>query len=81
MFKLALVTAFVASVAVPVYAMDSMKCDDASMMKMQTQMDGMTDATKKGMAMKEMDMAKASMKDNKMDDCKMHLNNAAKGMM
>ena len=81
MLKFVLVTAFVASIAAPVYAMDDMKCDEASMMKMQTQMDGMMDKTKKDAAMKHMDLAKASMKDNKMGDCKMHMDEAAKGMM
>lgn len=66
----------------PAYAQDMM-CDDASMMKMKTDMDAMTDPAmkeKKEMAMKEMDMAKESMAANKMDDCKMHMENAKKGM-
>ena len=53
----------------PAYAMDDMKCDDATMMKMQTDMDAMKDMAKKDMAMKSMGMAKAAMKDNKMDEC------------
>lgn len=68
----------------PAFADDAMmKCDDASMMKMQTDMDAMTgDAMKpqKEMAMKEMDMAKDSMKANKTDDCMMHMDNAMKAM-
>ncbi len=63
----------------PAYAED-MKCDDASMMKMQTEMDAMTDAAKKEMAMKEMDMAKMAMKDSKMDECTMHMGEAMKQM-
>ena len=66
----------------PAFA-DDMKCDDASMMKMQADMDAMTDPAMKDakeMAMKEMDMAKMAMKDNKMDDCMMHMENAMKGM-
>ncbi len=61
-----------------------MKCDDASMMKMQTEMDAMSDPAmkeKKDMAMKHMDLAKASMKEGKMDDCTMHMGEASKEMM
>jgi hypothetical protein len=68
----------------PAYADDMMKCDDATMMMMQTEMDAVTDAAmmeKKEMAMKEMEMAKTSMKDGKMDDCTMHMGEAKKTMM
>ncbi|MDW5318517.1 hypothetical protein [Rhizobium sp. PL01] len=84
MLKPVLAVAVLASLcAAPVYAMDAMKCDDASMMKMQADMDAMTDPAmmeKKEMASKEMMMAKDSMKANKMDDCKMHMDNAKKSM-
>ena len=66
------------------YAMDPMKCDDASMMKMQTEMDAMTDPMmkdQKEMAMKEMTMAKDSMTAGKTDDCTMHMEAAQKEMM
>lgn len=65
-------------------AQDMMKCDEASMMKMQTEMDAMTDpamAQQKDMAMKEMAMAKEAMAANKTDDCTMHMENASKEMM
>ena len=68
----------------PAFAEDAMmKCDDASMMKMQTEMDAMTGAAmkkKKEMAMKEMDMAKKAMKAKKTDDCMMHMEGAMKAM-
>ncbi len=57
----------------------TMKCDDASMMKMQTEMDAMADPAmkpNKEMAMKHMGMAKTSMKDSKSDECMMHMGNA-----
>ena len=59
-----------------------MKCDNASMMKMQSEVDAMKSSMKaeKDMAMKHMDMAKDSMKANKMEDCKMHLDQAMKAM-
>ena len=63
----------------PAYAADEMKCDDASMTKMQADMAAMTDPAmkdKKDAAMKEMEMAMASMKDGKMDDCMTHMKGA-----
>lgn len=73
------------ALSAPAFAQDNMmKCDDASMMKMQTEMDAMTDPAmkdKKEMAMKEMDMAKMAMKDGKMEDCTMHMGEAGKQMM
>ncbi|WP_259667693.1 hypothetical protein [Rhizobium lentis] len=73
-----------AASALPVLAQDTMmKCDEASMMKMQSDMDAMTDPAmkeKKEMASKEMMMAKDSMMANKMDDCRMHMDNAMKSM-
>ena len=68
----------------PAHADEMMKCDDASMMKMQNEMDAMTDPAMKEhkeMAMKEMDMAKMAMKDGKMEDCTMHMGEAGKQMM
>jgi hypothetical protein len=69
--------------AAPANAMEAMKCDDASMMKMQTDMDAMGDPAMKAnkdMAMKQMGMAKTAMKDNKMDDCSMHMGMANMSM-
>ena len=63
--------------------MEAMKCDDASMMKMQTDMDAMSDPAMKAnkdVAMKQMGMAKTAMKDNKMDDCSMHMGMASMSM-
>ena len=64
------------------FAAGGMKCDDASMMQMQADMDANTMATKdqKDMAMKEMMMAKDSMKSNKLDDCSMHMGKAMDAM-
>ena len=50
----------------------AMKCDEASMTAMKTEMDAMTDPAMKAdkdEAMKNMDMAATAMKDNKMDEC------------
>ena len=69
--------------ATPANALEAMKCDDASMMQMQTDMDAMSDPAMKAnkdMAMKQMGMAKTAMKDNKMDDCSMHMGMASMSM-
>ena len=58
----------------------TMKCDDASMAMMKTEMDAMKDPAMKDSAMKNMDMAAASMKDNKADECMTHLGAAMNAM-
>jgi hypothetical protein len=84
MIKKALVTAVLAIGFIhPAAAMDTMmKCDNASMMKVQSEMDAMGTSMKeqKTMAMKEMDMAKKAMKAKKDKDCSMHLDSAMKAM-
>jgi hypothetical protein len=82
MLKLTLAAALiVGAFAVPAMADDMMKCDEASMMKMDKDVEGMKDMAMKEKAMGEMTMAKDSMKMNKMDDCMMHMENAHKSMM
>ena len=83
MFKSALLAAGLAlAFSAPVYAMDSMmKCDNASMMKMKSDMDATKGMKKeKKMAMEQMEMAKKSMMAKKMDDCKMHMDKAMMDM-
>lgn len=82
MIRTALVaTAFAALLGNAAFADDSMmKCDEASMMKMQTEMNAMKDDAMKANAMKEMDMAKKAMDEKKMDDCTMHMDAAKKAM-
>ena len=73
--------ALVMSMTAASFAMEEMKCDDASIMKMEESAMAMKDPAMKEsmeMAMKEVDMAKMAMKESKMDDCKMHLGNAMK---
>lgn len=83
MLKITLAAAVLVGVfAMPAAAEDMMsKCDDASMMKLEKDVDGMKDMAMKDKAMKEVTMAKDSMKMNKMDDCMMHMDNAHKSMM
>ena len=84
MFKSGLIAAAFILVAIqPVLAMDEMKCDQSSMMKIDSEIGAMKDSNmkaEKDMAMKHMDMAKESMKANKMEDCKMHMDQAMKAM-
>jgi hypothetical protein len=73
-----------ATFALPALADDMPMCDDATMMKVDEAMKADTDPKMKDMvdmAMKEMDMAKMAMKDNKMDDCSMHISKAMEQMM
>ena len=63
----------------PARAADMM-CDEAGMSKMQTGVMGMTDASKKEMAMKEMSMAKESMAKKDDKNCMMHMQKI-QGMM
>jgi hypothetical protein len=65
-------------------AMDKMACDDASVTKMEEGAMAMKEPAQKDammMAMKAVEDAKTSMKDGKMDDCSMHLEEAMKAEM
>ena len=85
MLKSALVAGALALAMVqPAFSQDAMKCDDATIMKMQADMDANKDEAmkmQKEEAMKEMAMAKESMAASKTDECTMHLENAMKAMM
>ena len=64
----------------PAFADEMMKCDDASLMKMDMMVKDATDPmmkTQMEMAMGEMTMAMDAKKASKMDECEMHLNKAA----
>jgi hypothetical protein len=62
-------------------AEDKMACDDATIMKLEEGAKAMTDPAMKEsmeMAMKEVDMAKMAMKENKAEDCMKHMDAAMK---
>ena len=82
MLKTTLVMSALAAFAfiTPAFAQDKMECSEANMMKMKSDTEMMTDAAKKEMAMKEMAMAEDMMKQNKMDDCAMHMEKAMEEM-
>jgi hypothetical protein len=77
--------AFFAFASTATYAAEEkMACDDASIMKMEEAAMAMKDPAMKEtmeMAMKEVEMAKMAMKENKTDDCSMHLGEAMKATM
>jgi hypothetical protein len=77
---LALCLALTTFPILPARAAETMACDEAGMMKMQTGVTGMSDATKKEMAMKEMAMAKESMAKKDEKGCMMHMEKI-QGMM
>ena len=64
-------------------AQEMMDCTDDSMMKIQADVDAMTDAAQsaqKKMAMKELEKAKEAQTANSEADCKAHLGNASKAL-
>ena len=85
MLKFAVAATVVGLFAItPAFADEMMKCDEASMTKMQKEIDADTNPGMKkqvDMANKEMKMAGDAMHAKKMDECAMHLNKAAKEFM
>ncbi|MBC8037967.1 MAG: hypothetical protein H7X89_12205 [Rhizobiales bacterium] len=78
MLKSTLVAAaFSVALIVPAYA-ENAKCDEATMTMMTTEIEALTDAGKKEMAMAEMQKAKDMMTANDMDGCGTQLDAAAK---
>ena len=61
--------------------MKAPKCDDASMAMVHDAMKMSKDTVANEMADKEMKMAEMAMKDNKADDCAMHIGMAQKSLM
>jgi hypothetical protein len=58
----------------------TMTCDEATMTKMKTDIDAMTDKEKQAGYMKDYDAAMALMKANKMDECNAAVNGTASKM-
>jgi hypothetical protein len=71
--------ALLVALAAPSFAED-MTCDEATMTKWKTSMESMKDKEKQAGYMKSYDMAMASMKANKMDDCNKVLNETMSSM-
>ena len=60
-------------------AQTDLTCDKAGMTKLETDVNSITDATKKKAATKELAMAKEAMTAKDMAKCKTHMENAMKG--
>lgn len=83
MLKTTLIAASLAFAFIsPALADDMMKCDDASMMKAETDINAMASATEeqKDTAMKEMAMAKEAMAAKDMEKCTEHMGMAMDAM-
>lgn len=85
MFKMLIcAAALAAAFSVQASAMEMMKCNEASMMKVQAGIDkAMKNSSMKkqeDMAMKHMDMAKTAMAAKKNKECAMHLDEAMKAL-
>ncbi len=82
MFKLIVATAIVAAgMAMPVFAAETVMCDDAHMVKAAETAAKAAKGDKMAAAMKDVDAAKIAMKDGKMDECKTHLEKVMKDTM
>jgi len=77
MLKSTLIAATFLLLAGPAYA-ENMKCEEATMTMMTTEIEALTDAGKKEMAMAEMQKAKDMMAANDMDGCGTQLDATAK---
>lgn len=62
------------------FAAESKTCDDATFAMVMKEVEGAKGDAKE-MGMKELEMAKMSMKEKKADDCGMHLGMAAEAVM
>jgi hypothetical protein len=69
MKKLFLATALVLAFATPSFAASTMSCDEASLTKMKTHVDGMADKGKQTVAMAEFELASTYMKANMLNEC------------
>jgi hypothetical protein len=79
--KSILAAAVLVAISVPAFADEMAKCNDDNLMKTEMMLKEMTDPAMKEkieMGMKELDMAKMTMKDGKEKDCMMHLDSAMK---
>jgi hypothetical protein len=71
--------AMLIALALPAHA-QTMTCDEATMTKWKTGIDGMSDEAMKTEHMKSYDTAMAAMKANKMDECNKALNDTMSRM-
>lgn len=76
--RILIATAIVVACADSAAAQADMVCDQSGMTKLETDVNSITDATKKEMVTKEMAMVKEAMAANDAQKCKTHMENAMK---
>jgi len=75
-----LATAICFAFVVPASAQQTVKCDEASLTKMRTDIDAMTDADKKAKSLESWTAADAAFKANNMDECNARIGDTGKSM-
>lgn len=75
-----LATAISFAFVVPAYAQQTVKCDEASLTQMRTEIDAMTDQEKKAKSIESWDAANAAFKANNVDECNARLDDTGKTM-
>ena len=75
-----LATAISFAFIVPAYAQQTVKCDEASLTQMRTEIDAMTDQEKKAKSIESWDAANAAFKANNVDECNARLDDTGKTM-
>ena len=76
-----LATAMCFAFIVPASAAEQIKCDEASLTKMRSQIDAMTDKDIQKTTMGNWEAAQAAMKANNMQECNDHMADAGKSLM
>ena len=75
-----LATAICFAFVVPASAQQTVKCDEASLTKMRTDIDAMTDKEKQKTTTASWEAAMAAMKANNMTECEARIGDTGKGM-
>lgn len=75
-----LATAICFAFVVPASAQQTAKCDEASLTKMRSDIDAMTDADKKAKSMESWTAADAAFKANNLDECNARIGDTGKNM-
>ncbi|KOF12900.1 hypothetical protein AC244_32970 [Ensifer adhaerens] len=71
--------AMVFGLATPAVSQSDIVCDEASLTKLESEVNSISDGAKKIEVTKEVGMAKDAMAANDMEKCKSHMGNAVKG--
>ena len=75
-----LATALCFAFVVPASAQQTVKCDEASLTKMRTEIDAMTDKTKQAETLQAWEAANTAFKANNLDECNARIGDASKNL-